>query len=106
MLGPLRLSGPRGEIELRGLRERLLVAHLVVAAGRTVSPSTLIDGLWGEDPPRTAGKSLQNVVLRVRKAFEPERSLVVTETSGYRLAVERGRRRRAPLRIARRRGTA
>ena len=60
----------------------------MVAAGRTVSPSTLIDGLWGEDPPRTAGKSLQNVVLRVRKAFEPERSLVVTEMSGYRLAVE------------------
>ena len=56
--------------------------------GRTVSSSSLIDGLWGEDPPRTAGKSLQNVVLRVRKAFEPERSLLVTEMSGYRLAVE------------------
>ena len=89
VLGPLRLSGPQGEIELRGLRERLLVGHLVVAAGRTVSPSTLIDGLWGENPPRTAIKSLQNVVLRVRKAFEPERSLVVTEMTGYRLAVER-----------------
>ena len=88
MLGPLRLSGPQGEIELRGLRERLLVGHLVVAGGRTVSTSTLIDGLWGENPPRTAVKSLQNVVLRVRKAFEPERSLVVTEMTGYRLAVE------------------
>ena len=55
VLGPLRLVGPRGEIELRGLRERLLLAHLVVAGGRTVSSSSLIDGLWGEDPPRTAG---------------------------------------------------
>jgi DNA-binding SARP family transcriptional activator/WD40 repeat protein len=85
VLGPLRVHGPRGEVELHGLRERLLLAHLVVAAGRIVSVATLIDGLWGENPPRTAGKSLQNVVLRVRKALGPDRSLLVTEPTGYRL---------------------
>jgi DNA-binding SARP family transcriptional activator len=97
VLGPLRLHGPRGEVELHGLRERLLLAHLVVAGGRIVSVATLIDGLWGENPPRTAGKSLQNVVLRVRKALGPDRSLVVTEPTGYRLATDARRRRLGPL---------
>jgi DNA-binding SARP family transcriptional activator len=26
----------------------------------------LVDALWGDDPPRTAAKTLQNYVLRVR----------------------------------------
>ena len=106
VLGPLRLSGPQGRD--RAARSSRAAAGRPTWSLRRVArsaPRRLIDGLWGENPPRTAGKSLQNVVLRVRKAFEPERSLVVTEMTGYRLAVEHVDRRCAPVRGAgRRRG--
>ncbi|HEU4335725.1 MAG TPA: BTAD domain-containing putative transcriptional regulator [Nocardioides sp.] len=95
VLGPLRVRGPHGPVELRGLRERLLLALLLAADGRPVAASALIDGLWGEAPPASAPKSLQNVVLRLRRALEPERNgtpvHVLTEAGGYRLAVDRTR---------------
>ncbi len=75
VLGSLQILGPSGPIDVRGARERLLLAHLLAASGRPLPVSTLIDGLWGDDPPRTAGKALQNLVLRVRRAIEPDRSV-------------------------------
>ncbi len=91
VMGPLRVLTPDGPVEIRGAKERLLLAHLVARAGQVVTTSELIDGLWGDDPPRTAAKSLQTYVLRVRNALEPDRdapSIIVTEGQGYRLQVE------------------
>ena len=92
VLGPLRVVGPDGPIEIRGAKERLLLAHLIAYAGRTVGTVQLIDGLWGEDPPRSSGKALQNCVMRLRNALEPQRAgaptVLVTEGHGYRLSVE------------------
>ena len=92
VLGPLRVVGPDGPVEIRGAKERLLLAHLIAYAGRTVGTAELIDGLWGDDPPRSAGKSLQNCVLRLRNTLEPARAgaptVLVTEGQGYRLSVE------------------
>ncbi|HEU4491286.1 MAG TPA: BTAD domain-containing putative transcriptional regulator [Jiangellales bacterium] len=66
----------------------MLLARLVAGAGRTVSTDELIDTLWGETPLRAAGKTLQNHVLRLRKALEPDRdgspTLLVTDGCGYR----------------------
>src|SRR5688500_15625223 len=92
VLGPLRVTGGEGELfEIRGAKERTLLAHLVAQAGRVVPVGELVDSLWGEAPPRTAAKSLQTYVLRVRNAVEPARdgapSLLVTEGGGYRLAI-------------------
>ena len=92
VLGPLRVVGAKGPVEIRGAKERLLLAHLIAYAGRTVGSAELIDGLWGDDPPRSAGKALQNCVLRLRKALEPDRAgtptVLITEGHGYRLSVE------------------
>jgi DNA-binding SARP family transcriptional activator/WD40 repeat protein len=56
-----------------------------------VSTDELIDTLWGEAPPRSAAKALQNHVLRLRNILEPDRDgspvLLVTDGSGYRLNV-------------------
>jgi WD40 repeat protein/DNA-binding SARP family transcriptional activator len=88
VLGPLVVHGDDGPIGLSAM-ERVLLARLVAGAGRTVSTDELIDTLWGETPPRAAGKALQNHVLRLRKALEPDRdgspTLLVTDRSGYRL---------------------
>ncbi|KAA1418616.1 PQQ-binding-like beta-propeller repeat protein [Nocardioides humilatus] len=91
VLGPLRVLTPEGPVEIRGAKERLLLGHLIARAGKVVASSELVDGLWGDDPPRTAAKSLQTYVLRLRNALEPDRagepSLLVTEGQGYRLAI-------------------
>jgi DNA-binding SARP family transcriptional activator len=45
----------------------------------------------GEEPPRSAAKSLQTYVLRLRNSLEPDREgaarLLVTDGPGYRLAI-------------------
>ena len=74
VLGPLRVEDVNGPIEIRGGKERLLLARLVAASGRLVTTSELIDTLWDDDPPASAAKSVQTFVLRLRNALEPHRS--------------------------------
>ncbi|WP_188450390.1 nSTAND1 domain-containing NTPase [Knoellia flava] len=91
VLGPLRVRGAHGVVDVVGGKERLLLAHLVSAGGRMVSVDELSDSLWADQPPRAPGKALQTYVLRLRNALEPDRrgvpTVVLTEGTGYRLAV-------------------
>ena len=91
VLRPLQVRSDAGQIVLPSAKERALLAHLVARASRTVSTDELIDTLWGETPPRTAAKALQDHVLRLRNVLEPDRDgspvLLVTDGSGYRLNV-------------------
>lgn len=90
VLGPLRAVANGMDLEVRGLKERVLLMHLVASVGRVVPSTDLIDSLWPHDPPRTAAKALQTYVLRLRNTLEPDRDgdprLLVTEGAGYRLA--------------------
>ena len=92
VLGPLLVMGDGQPIEIRGAKERTLLAILVSRAGQVVGTHELVDTLWGDNPPRTAAKSLQTHVLRLRNMLEPHRMgrprLIVTEGQGYRLVVE------------------
>ena len=74
VLGPLRVVHNGTEVDVRGAKERTLLQHLVARAGQVVPATDLIDSLWPHDPPRSAAKSLQTYVLRLRNALEPERS--------------------------------
>lgn len=91
VLGPLLVTGDDAAVEIRGVKERTLLSHLVAHVGRTVPVPDLVDALWGEEPPRSAAKSVQTFVLRVRQAIDPDRgpsaSVLVTDPGGYRLAV-------------------
>src|SRR4029453_8285469 len=52
VLGPLEVRAADGSvIDVRGGRLRALVAPLALDAGRPVGGSTLVDALWGDDPP-------------------------------------------------------
>ena len=92
VLGPLRVESSSGPVEIRGAKERLLLARLVAAGGHLVPMGDLVDTLWGEEPPASAAKSLQTFVLRLRNALEPDRhgspTLLLTEGPGYRLALD------------------
>ena len=83
ILGPVELAGQE-PVLLGGVKERCLVAALAVHCGEVVSAASLVDALWGDDPPRTAAKTLQNYVLRVRRALARVGGLaVVTLADGY-----------------------
>ncbi|HYX62371.1 MAG TPA: BTAD domain-containing putative transcriptional regulator, partial [Streptosporangiaceae bacterium] len=61
-----------------------MLAALAVHCGKVVSTSGLVDALWADDPPRTAGKTLQNYVLRVRRALARAGGpAIVTLPDGY-----------------------
>ncbi|MEV5828437.1 BTAD domain-containing putative transcriptional regulator [Spirillospora sp. NPDC052242] len=70
-----------------GPRVRALLAMLALEAGRVVPAGRLIDGLYGEDPPRGAGNALQSQVSRLRRGLG-DAALVEGGPAGYRLAVE------------------
>ena len=70
VLGPLVIVGPSGEIPITGVKERTVLAHLLARVGQVVPAEELVDALWPHDPPRTARRTLQSYVARVRTALE------------------------------------
>jgi DNA-binding SARP family transcriptional activator len=89
LLGPLELSGEDGPIALSTPKLRTLFVVLALHPNDVVSEGRLIDALWGEVTPRTAEKTLQNHILRLRRVLRAGRSPVRIETQpgGYRLDV-------------------
>ncbi|MEO3978977.1 BTAD domain-containing putative transcriptional regulator [Streptomyces sp. CAU 1734] len=65
VLGPVSLS-PRTP---SAAKPRALLATLLVRAGEVVSAHSLIDELWGTEPPRTATTTLQVYVSQLRKVL-------------------------------------
>ncbi|MFG1793188.1 BTAD domain-containing putative transcriptional regulator [Nocardia sp. NPDC049149] len=65
---------------------RALVVALALEPGRVVPKGTLVDWIWGEQPPADAANSLQALVSRLRRVL-PDGSLDA-QAGGYRLTVE------------------
>jgi len=86
VLGPLEVGGDTGSVELGGVKQRSLLAMLLLHAGEVVSTDRLVDALWGASPPLTSAKTIQVYVSRLRKALPDDR--LVTRSPGYVLYVE------------------
>ncbi|WP_412538039.1 BTAD domain-containing putative transcriptional regulator [Longispora sp. K20-0274] len=91
VLGPVEVVGPDGPVPLAGSRQRALVAMLALGAGVPLGQDRLVDALWGDDPPRTAVKTLHSHVARVRQTLADSGlpDLLVTREPGYALALAR-----------------
>ncbi|SDH66310.1 DNA-binding transcriptional activator of the SARP family [Actinokineospora alba] len=91
VLGPVEIVGPDGPAALVGARQRAVIAALALHPGTMLPFSRLVDAVWGEDPPRTAVKTLHSHVARIRQALTagglPQ--LVLTREPGYVLAAPR-----------------
>ena len=84
ILGPLRVGG--GESTVTAGRDRIVLALLLLRAGRLVPVDELIDAVWEERPPATARAQLQTCVSRLRRRFTelglaPE--TIITDPVGY-----------------------
>ncbi|MFJ8592534.1 BTAD domain-containing putative transcriptional regulator [Streptomyces sp. NPDC093598] len=95
LLGPPALfddvrGGGRGESRvIASPKSRVLLAALLLDAGRVVSVKSLKDALWGGAPPVSAQASLHNHIARLRRLLDdPER--LRTVPSGYVLRVGEG----------------
>ncbi|MEU0773629.1 BTAD domain-containing putative transcriptional regulator, partial [Streptomyces sp. NPDC006135] len=92
LLGPPVLydDAPGGAARAIGSpKTRVLLAALLLDAGRVVSVESLKDALWGGAPPLSAQASLHNHVARLRRLLgDPER--LRTVPSGYVLRVDEG----------------
>jgi len=87
MLGPLEVRADDGGLaDVPGARLRGLLIALALRPGRVVPKASLVDWIWGEDPPADAANALQRLVSRLRKAL-PD-GAIEGQPDGYRLRVE------------------
>lgn len=89
VLGPLEVRDGTRLLEVPGRRERALLALLLTAPGRVFSVSAIVAGLWPEQPPAGAEKTVQAYVSRLRRTLPRDgSSLVCTRSPGYLAAVD------------------
>jgi WD40 repeat protein/DNA-binding SARP family transcriptional activator/tRNA A-37 threonylcarbamoyl transferase component Bud32 len=87
VLGPLEVAGEDGPIPLGGPKQRIVLAHLVLAAGQVVSVEHLIDALWGEDLPEDPKSALRVYVSRIRSSLDLDS--IEARAPGYLLRADR-----------------
>ena len=80
LLGPLDVNKGGESISLGGARPRALLALLCLQRG-VISRDRLVDELWGESPPATAGHMVEVYVSKLRGVLGAE--TLVTRSRGY-----------------------
>ena len=72
-----------------------VLAVLALSAGSAVPVTRLVELVWGDEPPRTAEKTLQSYVVRLRAGLGAD--AIVRTGAAYRLAVPADGGGRGPL---------
>jgi predicted ATPase/DNA-binding SARP family transcriptional activator len=87
LLGPFEVTEAGGRVvDVGRPAQRALLALLLLNANRVVPLRTICDGLWGDEPPRSAANSVQVYVSRLRKVLGADLPLTMV-ARGYRLEV-------------------
>lgn len=87
ILGPLEVCRNGSMVPIRSVRERALLAALLLRAHHTVTVDELIDQIWGSRPPEYPKATLHTVLTRLRQRLD-EPGLIQTEPGGYSIAPE------------------
>jgi DNA-binding SARP family transcriptional activator len=88
VLGPLRIERDGQEIDSGGAKFKALAALLLLHEGELVATGTLIDAIWGEEPPPTADTALRGHVSKLRKLLKDDPSVrLESRGAGYALSV-------------------
>lgn len=87
LLGPIDVRLDGRTVEFSGVRQRAVLAMLLLRANQTVSIGQLCDALW-DVPPAAAESNVRTYVARLRQQLGEER--LVTRHRGYQLVVLAG----------------
>ncbi|MGH8572266.1 MAG: AfsR/SARP family transcriptional regulator [Gammaproteobacteria bacterium] len=99
VLGPLEASSHGRSIVPTAGKPRQILALLALEAGQVVTVPTLIEELWGMQPPRSALTTLQTYILHLRRLIEAAlatngggaaKDVLITRCGGYQLDVAGG----------------
>ncbi|MQA81623.1 MAG: tetratricopeptide repeat protein [Streptosporangiales bacterium] len=88
VLGPLEVRLDGRELRVSAAKQRILLASLLLAAGRVVTTDQLVTNIWGDSPIRSARQTLQVYVTRLRDLLGED--TIVTVGHGYLLSAGRG----------------
>ena len=86
ILGPLQVVAGAEVRAVPAAKQRILLAALLLGAGRTVSAASLAEALWDASPPPNAAAVMRTYVMRLRRALGPVGGRIVGQPSG--LAIE------------------
>lgn len=96
LLGPVCTWSSGAEIDLGPVKQRAVLAVLLLNANQPVPVATIVDAVWGDEPPGNGPNVVQKHVSGLRRALEPDRQarlpsqlLTLTE-AGYTIRVEPG----------------
>jgi predicted ATPase/DNA-binding SARP family transcriptional activator len=85
VLGPVGVVAGGDPVQLGGYRQRLVLALLASRVGEPASMDWLVDSVWTGAPPRTARRTLQVYITRLRSLLGKDS--IATSSDGYRLAI-------------------
>src|SRR5580698_3415937 len=84
LLGPLRVLLSGAEVPVPAGKQRAVLAALLLNANHVTGLDELADTLWGSMSPPSARVSVQNHVMRLRKALgDAGRGRIGTQPGGY-----------------------
>jgi DNA-binding SARP family transcriptional activator len=84
LLGPLEVRDDLGAlVDVGGRQPKLMLAMLVAAAGRPVPVDSIIEAIWGDEPPASAIGMLQSYASRLRRCLQPVG--LTWDDTGYRI---------------------
>ena len=66
ILGPLSAHLNHRPVAPTAPKQRQVLVLLALNAGRVVTISTLVEELWGDEPPRSFATTLQTYILQLR----------------------------------------
>jgi DNA-binding SARP family transcriptional activator len=69
LLGDVRVTRDGQQVDIGPLRQRSVLAALLVDVNETVSTDQLVDRVWGDEPPTTARGTLASYLTRLRQAL-------------------------------------
>jgi DNA-binding SARP family transcriptional activator len=92
ILGPLEVRDGGRIVKLGGPQQRAVLAMLLLRANEVVSRDRLVEGVWADEPPKSAGHVIESYVSRLRQALGDDAggAGLVTATHGYSLRVDPG----------------
>ena len=89
ILGPLEVADGDAVVPLAGVKQRALLAVLLLNANQVVSSDRLVDELWTGQAPEAGRAALQVRVSQLRKALGDGGAALVTRPPGYLVRVGR-----------------